>query len=176
MTDFSRTKLLEHLDFLGNKGLMNKATVAARKAATNTFLSILQEDEAQDLRKLDMNEVALRFSNLKGSEFKPESVKVYKSRVSTALEDLKRYRANPLGYKPNIAPAKTPLAPKEEKEFAKPFLKKNEQVDEGQGLTFPVPIRPTVIVKITGIPSDLSKVEATKIANVVLALATNSEN
>ena len=177
MTDFSKAKLLEFLDFLGNKGLMNKATVAARKAATNTFLGILKPDEAQDLRKIDFDEVAIRFSNLKGPQFKPESIKVYKSRVSSALEDLKRYRTNPISYKPSFVVHKIPPASKTEKESTKqPFAKNDQQIDEGQGLTFPVPIRPNVVIKITGIPSDLTKTEASKIANVVLALATESKS
>ncbi len=35
MGTLSRTSLLSFLDYLANKGLMNKATVAARKAAVN---------------------------------------------------------------------------------------------------------------------------------------------
>jgi hypothetical protein len=36
----------------------------------------------------------------------------------------------------------------------------------------PVPIRPGVVVRLTGIPNDLTSSEARKLANVVLALAS----
>src|SRR5258707_615654 len=112
--DFSKAKLLDFLAYLGKKGLMNRATVAARKAAANTFLSILSDQEAQDLSKIDLDQIALRFSNLKGSEFKPESIKIYKSRVSSALEDLKSYKTNPLAFKPNITAQRAPAGSKTE--------------------------------------------------------------
>lgn len=174
MTDFSKPKLMEFLDFLGNKGLMNKATVASRKAATNTFLSILADEEADDLRKIDLDEVALRFSNLKGGQFKPDSIKVYKSRVSSAIEDLKKYKANPLNFKPSISAPKAPSAPKSEKDTKPSTNKAGTKSGNESEVVFPVPIRPDVVVKIAGLPSDLTKKEAAKIANVVLALATDS--
>jgi hypothetical protein len=173
MTDFSKAKLLDFLDFLGNKGLMNKMTVASRKAAANTLLSILSEQEAQDITKLDLNEVAMRFTNLKGAEFKPESIKVYKSRVSSAIEDFKKYRASPLTFKPSIVSPKAPSAQKADKDSEQnSVVKSGKFVDDPSGVTFPVPIRPNVVVRIVGVPSDLTKREAAKIANVVVALAT----
>jgi hypothetical protein len=36
---------------------------------------------------------------------------------------------------------------------------------------FPIPIRPDVVVRIHGLPFDLSTAEAEKIANVVKAMA-----
>jgi len=173
MTDFSKAKFLEFLDFLGNKGLMNKMTVASRKAAVKTFLSILSDQEAQDVTKLDLNELAIRFSNLKGAEFKPESIKVYKSRVTTALEDFKKYRANPLSFKPTVGAPRTSGATKAEKaDDQKPVVKDQKFLDDQSGIAFPVPIRPNVVVRIVGIPSDLTKKEAAKIGNVIAALAT----
>jgi len=172
MTHFSRDSLLEFLDFLGKKGLMNKTTVASRKAATNTLLSILSDQEAEDVTKLDLNEVAMRFTNLKGVGFKPESIKVYKSRVSSAIEDLKQYRANPLSFKPSIVSPKPPSATKEKDSENNSVVRHKTHVDSPTDVIFPVPIRPDVVVKIVGVPSDLTKREAAKIANVIAALAT----
>jgi hypothetical protein len=179
MSDFSKPKLLEFLDYLKNKGLMNAATVSSRKAAANAFLGILSNEEAADLRKLDLDEVALRFSNLKGDQFKPESIKVYKSRVASALEDFKSYRANPLTFKPSTSapkPSGSPSAPKAEKAGTKSGASKQHlDFEEGPDVTFPVPIRSDVVVRLVGLPSDLTKKEAAKIANVVLALATEDD-
>jgi len=176
MSDFSRDKLLEFLGFLGKKGLMNKTTVAARRASVNTLLSILSDQEAQDVRKLDLNEVAMRFTNLKGAQFKPESIKVYKSRVTSAIEDLKKYRANPLTFKPNIVSPKSSASAKADKDVEKNrFVKDGKLPDNSADIIFPVPIRPDVVVRVVGVPSNLTKKEATKIANVVLALAMDGD-
>jgi hypothetical protein len=42
-------------------------------------------------------------------------------------------------------------------------------------IEFPIPIRKGVIVRVAGIPSDLSPEEATKIGNVILALSGSQE-
>jgi hypothetical protein len=170
--DFSKKALLDFLTYLGNKGLMNSATVAARKAATNTFLDILSDDESKDLRKIDFDEIAMRFSHLKGNNFKPDSIKIYRSRVSSALVDLQKYRANPLTFKPGAIP-KIPSTSKAP--IPNAVLKAGDELDESSDVTFPVPIRPNLVVKISGLPSDLTKKEASKIANVVLALAVDAE-
>ena len=50
-------------------------------------------------------------------------------------------------------------------------VKRDENV-KTPTLSLPIPIRSDLAVQIEGIPFDLTKAEATKIANVVLAMAT----
>lgn len=176
-TEYSKAKLLDFLTYLGKKGLMKEATTSARKAAVNTLLGILSDEEAADLRNIDLDSVIVRFSNLKGSEFKPESLRVYKSRVANALEDLINYKKNPLSFKPSVALPRVSLS-KPTKAVSTgtnntPAPKSENRVNE---VTFPIPIRPGLIVQISGVPEDLSKDEATRIANVILALAKPSKN
>jgi hypothetical protein len=180
-TGYSKQDVLNFLDYLSNKGLMNKDTVASRRAAVNTLLSILSDDEAANLKGLDMDVLLQRFVNLKGSGFKPESVRVYKSRLGAVLADFERYKSNPLTYKPNTprerpsrsqngeAPKETPKRP------AAPPAGTPVNDDEIQAIEFPIPIRKGVIVRVAGIPSDLTPEEATKIGNVILALSGSQE-
>ena len=42
---------------------MNPNTVAARKAAANKMLAVLDENEAADLRNIGLDEIAERFFN-----------------------------------------------------------------------------------------------------------------
>jgi hypothetical protein len=173
---FSKSDLLKFLDYLADKGLMKGAAIASRKAAANAFLGILKPEEAEDLSNLNLDEVALRFANLKGSQFKPDSMRVYKSRVSSSLEDFKTYRKNPLAFKPSASIAKNSTTQKNDKPGAKTksqptALTKEQFYVPSQEVSFPIPIRPNVIVQLVGIPNDLTKREATKIANVVVALA-----
>ena len=98
MANLSRTALLEFIDYLANKGLMNKTTASARKAAANRVLGILDDAEANDVSKIDLDEVMTRFHNLEGAKFTPDSLNTYKSRLKSAIEDFVRYQRDPLEF------------------------------------------------------------------------------
>ena len=177
----SKTDLIQFLDFLGDKGLMNPQTASARKASVGSLLGILNEDEAADVTKLDLNQVTQRFLNLKGSEFKPESVKVYKSRTESSIRDFVAYKKDPLSFKPALeqraprsteAKSKSPASERVETTPSSQHVPISFQTD---GLVFPIPLRPDVTIKIAGIPPDLSQAEARKISNVIAALAVVDE-
>jgi hypothetical protein len=182
---YSRQALLDFLDYLGNKGLVKTATVASRKAAVNTLLSILSDEEAADLSNLDVDSLIQRFSNLKGADFKPESLRVYKSRLSSALEDFASWKRNPVAFKPQVATRdrSTRSQARERPAQAAPETKTGTAdalitesfTSKIEEIVFPIPIRRGVIVKVAGIPADLTPEEATKIGNVILALSGSQE-
>jgi hypothetical protein len=165
------------MDYLAEKGLMNKNTASARKAALNGFLGILSPEEAQDITRLNLDEVATRFRNLKRGSFTPDSLKVYEARARTAIEDFKSFLADPPNFKPPVATTTRAAATsKTEKETAKPAMRfAGGPIEVGDADVFPVRIRQDVVVKLVGIPADLTKPEATKIANVVHALVQVEE-
>jgi hypothetical protein len=178
----SREDLVQFLDDIGNNGLMKPQTASARKASVNTLLGILPFEEAQDVTKLDMVSVTQRFMNLKGGKFKPESVRVYKSRVEGAIRDFISYKKDSLSFKPKLVSRGTRMNDKKSKivdDFSpQPVLVTTDSVTtatQTEGTVFPIPIRPNVVVRITGIPADLTQAEAKKIYNVILALGM-SEN
>ena len=160
---------------------MNPQTASARKASAGSLLSILSEDEAADVTKLDLGQITQRFLNLKGSSFKPESVKVYKSRTESSIRDFAAYKKDPLSFKPALeqrAPRNSDSKskpPATEKSASTPSAQQNQMSFQTDGLVFPIPLRPDVTIKIAGIPSDLTQAEARKIANVVAALARFEE-
>jgi hypothetical protein len=179
----SQKDLVAFLDFLADKGLMNAQTATSRKASVNTLLSALDAAETADVTALNLDEVARRFLNKRSGEVKPDSVKVYKSRVQSAINDFKRYRADPLNFKVGLTPRQTSNG-RAEKIYAQPtapdatvqappaqhhhaFVSPSEMET-----ALPVLIRPDKIVKIVGLPSDLTKQEATKLANIIHAFAT----
>lgn len=186
--EYSKTALLKFLDFVANKGLMKKSTATSRKAAINTLLSILTEDELADLRGLDIDAVVQRFANLKPHEMKPASLNVYKSRLASSLKELERFNRDPTGYRPQVA-ARTTSRTKTNGESGGTSESKNEDAaginsvnvdpknksDEVETIVFPIPLRPGIIVRVSGIPSDLTPEEAEKIGSVVLALSGSQE-
>lgn len=173
--------LMDFLDYLGKKGLMNKNTVVSRKAACNKMLSALDQDELIDLRKLDLDVVAQRFSNLQGGEYAPKSLRVYKSRVRSSLDDFFRFKENPANFAVGTKPRKrlpkhvnTSSASSQVEVGAAPPLYKEA---EKQTPTIDVPIALSAgrIVQLNGLPINMTKAEAQKIANVVMAMATVEE-
>lgn len=189
---FSRQDLLEFLDFLAAKGLMKKSTATSRKAAVNTLLSILSDDEARDLRGLDIDALLQRFHNLKPHEFKPASLSVYRSRLNSSIDELERYRRDPTGFKPQIASKERIRNTIEgERKTQTGLIGVSKDLKKGaaqsksvwepppdeavETIVFPIPLRPGVIVRVSGIPEDLTPDEATKIGSVILALSGSQE-
>jgi hypothetical protein len=180
----SQKDLVAFIDFLKDKGLMNTATAVGRKAAVNTLFSALDAAETADVTTLNLDEVAKRFMN-KRNDVKPNSVKVYKSRVHSAIVDFKKYRADPLNFKvgvvskpvtrsgknssnPTETAANGAYAPLSQQPHHLSTFVSPSEIE----IVVPIPIRANTIVKIVGLPSDLTKQEATRIANVIQAFAT----
>jgi hypothetical protein len=182
MADRSRTALLEFLDYLAAKGLMAKATVAARKAASTQILGILESEEAADVTVLDLDQVVHRFQNLHGKKYTPQSLTTYKSRVKAAIDDFASYSVNPLAFRPSVQSrergkaknGKLPPAPKasDDVEQVRPEVN-SRPVHSAMASSniLPIPLRADLTVFIQGLPFNLTAQEARKISNVVLAMA-----
>lgn len=180
----SRASAIEFLDYLGQKGLMAAGTVSARKAAVGKVLGILDDEEAKDVTGLDIDAIMLRFSNLQGRDYTPQSLATYKSRVKAALDDFANYVENPLAFKPGVQPrARKASGPKSSSET--PRIKTEDQpqlqprhvqpatLGPMASSILPIPIRADLTVMVQGLPFDLTESEARKIAAVVQAMATS---
>jgi hypothetical protein len=184
MTDKSLNALLEFLDWTADKGLMAKNTVGGRKAAVSAVLGILDPEEKGDVTAVDLDSAMTRFVNLQGKKYNTSSLNVYRSRTNAAISDFRKWLGDPLAFKPQA-----------NKVERKPQAKAGKVSHEGVGKSgsadlhqpismspshqasanvFPIPIRENVVVRIHGLPFDLTASEADKIANVVKAMATPS--
>jgi hypothetical protein len=173
----SRSELLKFLDYVGAKGLLSPATAESRKASVNKVLGILSDDEAADVGKIDLDEVVRRFANLHGQGYTADSLRTYKSRTKSSIDDFVRYVDNPMAFKvggakrtprskaakeqANASPAST-TAPQSQVVVTTPSA--------GSGI-IPIPLRADLTVHVQGLPFDLTSREAKKIANVILAMA-----
>jgi hypothetical protein len=180
MNDKSLSGLLGFLDWLATKGLMQRNTVAGRKAACSKVLGVLDPEEQADVTQVDVDEAMDRFANLEGRNYVPASLGVYRSRLLASLSDFERYLANPASFKPGLVQrrSKSGGAKKHQQPVtAEAPVRAAAHVDTPISSThspvnvFPIPIRPDVVVRIQGLPFDLTDVEARKIASVILALA-----
>ncbi|QFT74112.1 hypothetical protein [Ruegeria sp. THAF33] len=179
--DYSFDALIDFLGYLGKKGLMNRNTVVSRKASCNKVLSVLDPEELADLRNLDLDVVAQRFANLQGGEYAPKSLRVYKSRVNSSLDDFFRYKENPANFSVSATPRKrTATRIESEVEMPRPS-DRPPRVDtdissrRGPTINVPIALSSDCIVQINGLPVDVSHSEAKKIANVIMAMAPEAE-
>lgn len=172
----SREALSDFLEYLADKGLMEKNTVASRKAAATKVLGILDDVEASDVTTVNVEDVISRFQRLHGRDYSPGSLTSYKSRLRAALDDFQSYLSNPLAFRPSVqARARTRTVREEQATASAKPERRTEQVRSvampaGAGLIVPIPIRPDLTIHVQGIPFDLTESEARKIAAVVTAM------
>lgn len=178
--DYSLQALEKFFDYAAAKGLMRTETAKARKTASSRILGIADPTEVQDLREVDLDSVFERFANLQGTEFKPASLKIYQSRVRSAIGEFVSYVNDPAGFRaPTTARNNGANGGKKKADRKKHVQKPVEAVatdevvkaNDPVHLVFPVPIRPNLVVKIQNLPHDLTPGEAKRIAAVVEALA-----
>lgn len=172
----SRADLLAFVDYLGQKGLIPPNTASARKASANKVLAILGEDEAIDVTLLDQESLFTRFGHLHKSDYSPESLQTYVSRTRTALDDFKRFCDEPLNFRPKVSgSAKGKAVNGKPKPSTPQVTRDDERSHEPISIhavqVLPISIRADLIVKIAGLPHDLTFAEAQRIANIVLAHA-----
>ena len=164
------------------KVLMSPNTVESRKASANKVLGILDGDEAEDVTKLDLDEVVRRFGNLHGQKYTPDSLRSYKSRTKSAIEDFARYLENPLAFKSGFQRReKKPAngAPQKKAHHlvaqdvttSPPVIDRPAIAPAASSTILPIPLRADLTIHVQGLPFDLTPAEAKKIAAVIQAMA-----
>ncbi|MER8507034.1 hypothetical protein [Mesorhizobium sp. M0199] len=175
----SREALLEFLDYLARKGLLNKTTANARKAAAGKVLALLDDTEAADLANVDLDHLMHRFSNIAGGDYTPGSLNTYKSRIKSSVEDFLNYQDNPMTFKVGGAAGTRKVSERQkvgQGSAERPAARSAAPAVVAPPTSvsvLPIPIRQDLIVQIQGLPFDLTTAEANKIANVVRAMATS---
>jgi hypothetical protein len=175
--DFSVTSFNNFMRQCVVSGLINPATLRARKLAAEHLLTELRSHERQDLRLVDLEELCSRFHKLEGSTIRSESLDVYKSRLGDALADFIAWTEDPRSFVPKESEARVL------KEQLKREPEDHRRAREELALNpprnpheiFPVPIREDLVVYIQNVPLDMTPREADKIAAVVKALAVPGE-
>jgi len=177
MTEYSVKALIDFLSYAANKGLLNKATANAKRIAVERIFEVAEEDEKADVRSVELSSLMNRFMNLSGSEFKPESLATYQSRARSGIDEFLAWKNNPMGFRPvrrssgmknTRSTTKVDATP----DLAEPHLSRAQHQSHMTTNTLPIPIRSDLTVVIQGMPFDLTKAEANKIAKVVMAMAS----
>jgi hypothetical protein len=175
----SREALVNFIDYLAEKGLMERNTAQGRKFAALKILSILDDIEAGDVTTIDIDDVMARFSRLHGKDYTPQSLNTYKGRLRSSLDDFGSYLNNPLAFRPGLqtrarqkqrgAKDDVPMSTGVERR-PEPMRPPSVTAPASDNI-LPIPIRADLTVRIQGLPYDLTPAEAQKIAAVVTAMA-----
>lgn len=121
-------EVLKFLEFVGKKSILDEHAVNCKLTACNSLFSVLNDDEDSIdyiLGNLDL--LLNRYLN-KNKSVTHNTLKVYKSRVKSCLEDYKAWSADPFAWERNLTEKK--LAEKREEKKQKPQkakLKKSVQ-------------------------------------------------
>lgn len=166
--------LVEHWTWAGKRGLVNKNTAGALRAACTQVLSIDEDWERADIRSLDIDQTFHRFENLRKHDFTPQSLATYKSRFRKAVESYIDYLDNPRGWKPEIKERhRSPTKSSKPAETKKAAAKRPESIsptEDAGMITYPFPIRAGLMARLT-LPRDLKRSEAKRLSSFLESVA-----
>ncbi|MEM6937764.1 MAG: hypothetical protein AAF552_14995 [Pseudomonadota bacterium] len=173
---YSSEKLLEFLKQSAMAGQLNPATARSRRNAAEQLLSQLGDEEAADLRELDVDQLCARFHKLQGSSIRTETLSIYGERLKAALQDFIAWSDNPEGFVPSTA--ETRQLRRRSESSGKAGSEEQQALEQIKLTTvqqppdlLPIPIRPELVVYVQNLPLDLTTDEAAKIARIVQAHA-----
>ena len=141
---FSRDKLMNFLDLVAEKGLMKRDTAIGYKKACSVVLRILDENEAADLSRINLDNVFARHRNLAAGRIIPATLKAYELRTRAAINNFIEYSKDPTAWKPGIqqrpsrVKAKAPAPP----------IKKQEPSEIIRETEIEVPSEPSIHIDL----------------------------
>ena len=172
MSDSSTQSVANFLDFAAQRGLMNKGSVSAMKTACNNIFSILDEAEASDVSKLDLEEVIQRYQTINSLKVRPDTMQTYGQRFKYAVSEFLRYNENQAGWKPSggqrsansSQTSRKGRASKNENPQPAASATPPESVDlDASQIMHQFPIRRDMVVTVKGIPYDVKRSEMARL-------------
>jgi hypothetical protein len=94
--------LVDHWTWAADKGLMNGNTAAGLRSACTQILQVIGDGwETTDITGLDVDDLLLRFQNLKKKDYTPQVLELYKKRFRKAVASYLSYLESPGSWKPS---------------------------------------------------------------------------
>lgn len=172
---YSMDDLLEFLDHAGERGLMPAATAQALVVATRNVLGVLTEEEKTNLGSQDLDGVIKRFNNKRAKDFNPSSLKEYGRRVRRSIDLFLSWRADPANFTVKTRATTSSRRKGKAAEIADgddAHSTFEPKIPDRPGTYHSsLPVRPGVVVTLANVPHDLTKAEATRLADFIKMLA-----
>jgi hypothetical protein len=93
-------EVIKFLEFAGRKSILNEHAINCRLTACNNLFSVQDEDNLEYLLK-NLDVLTNRFRN-RNTNVQPSTLKVYKSRVKSSLEDFRAWSADPFAWERTV--------------------------------------------------------------------------
>jgi hypothetical protein len=174
----SAKAMVDHWTWAADKGLMNRNTAGGLRSASVRVFEVLGEGWDQtDISKVDIEDLLLRFQNLKKKDYRPEVLEVYKQRFRKAMGSYLGYLANPGGWKPNvreksITSQRAERAPKHQpatQTVASVAVNGRLSSDE---VEYPFPLRSGVLARLV-LPRDLTRDDVNRLSTFMSMLVVD---
>ena len=160
----------EFLDSLLTLDLVKEATARNLKNSSARLLTVVSEDEMDDVRKLNVDTLAQRYIRRTDPIPSPASMISYKSRTDSAIKKFIAYQTEDvIPYHAVDKESHSHSEVNECNELITENINVEEKVVTLPTYDLPVVLRPElgVTVTITGIPNDITKEEAERIASIL---------
>lgn len=170
--DHSLACLLNYCDELGRSGKWRKNTASAMKTACERLLVDLSPDEKKDVRRIDVDAAATKFSNR--STAKSSTCQEYRRRVLAAIAGFSKstetIESRPLSYGHTSSPAIDSSAHEkiEKPERDKP-VRIPKEAPSSTAITLQIPVRSDFMAQLV-LPYDLTSAEAERLSKILEAL------
>ena len=173
--------LVDHWSWAADKGVMNRNTAAGLRSACTQVLTVIGNDwEKTDVTSLDVENLLVRFQNLRKKDFKPQVLEVYKQRFRKAVASYLEYVENPGGWKPGTQ--EKPTASQRDDRSPK-RRSATTTVSAGTGATqigpgeveYKFPLRPGVMARLI-LPSDLTQQDVSRLTAFMAMLVVGIES
>ena len=165
----SARALVDHWSWAADKGLMNRNTAGGLRSACAGVLEVLGDDwEQTDISSTNVEDLLLRFQNLKKKDYRPEVLEVYKQRFRKAVASYLEYLANPGTWKPSTreksaASQRAERPPKHQPSTPSVAAVATDHRMSSDEVEYPFPLRPGVMARLT-LPRDLTKDDVTRLS------------
>ena len=180
--DYSRAGLARFIEFVVDKGLVHPATAQGWRVSTSKVLEALSGEEAEDVRRIDVETTFRAFLNRNPGRLSPASVGEYRRRVGRAIEEFVRWVGDPGAYsvRPPVR-ARVESRPRAEPAVAErsartrpPGSASPAAVAEGAptGIALHYPLRPDLLAQVV-VPRDLTVEEARRMGAFLVTLAVD---
>lgn len=180
-TGQSTDDLLSFLQQACDSGLMPAATAQALMVACRNVFDVLRKSEQGDVGVLDVDDAISRFTNKRGKDFNPASVKEYGRRVRRAVELFLAWRRDPASVKVRTRTSASSSGhpvhlPGDAAQSATRHVFEYPQTETITATSIgnyqtSFPLRPGHLITLSNIPQDLTRQEADRIAAFIGMLA-----
>ena len=152
------------LDYTAEANLLQKGTAQSFKSACRAVLSVLDDQEREDIFALDLDDVFRRFADTPHfPPLDPKTVYAYQQRTRTTIEGFRRYHADPVNWKPGSGRRRRRRA--HTPPHTTQPVPDAVQPTDAETIVHHFPLRPTQFVQISGIPFDITKSEMGRLTN-----------